>query len=119
MVVNCECGPRDVISITTALTLRTEETARMADNDSTIKRFYDKVIPEPNSGCWLWIGCNSKRHGYGSFWMGGKVIASHIAAYRLFKGLVPEGLELDHLCRMPFCVNPDHLEAVTHTVNVL
>src|SRR6202030_118623 len=69
-------------------------------------------IPEPNSGCWLWLGaCNE--FGYGKF---GKVKA-HRFSYEREKGPIPDGLEIDHLCRNKSCVNPDHLEAVTHGEN--
>lgn len=46
-------------------------------------------------------------------------MGAHIRAFNLYRGTVPEGLELDHLCRVTICVNPDHLEPVTHRVNVL
>jgi hypothetical protein len=49
--------------------------------------------------------------------MDGHTIEAHTASYRLFVGSVPGGLELDHLCRVRSCVNPDHLEAVPHAVN--
>lgn len=81
-------------------------------------RFDEKVIPEPMSGCWLWIGA-AGRLGYGNFWIGGKNFQpAHRYAYERAHG--PAGpLEIDHLCRNPSCVNPKHLEAVTHKVNVL
>jgi hypothetical protein len=43
---------------------------------------------------------------------------AHRVSYRLFKGEIPEGTEIDHLCKMKCCVNPEHLEAVTHAENV-
>lgn len=67
--------------------------------------------------CWLWRGCISTR-GYGMVAIGGKVKLTHRLAYELFKGPIPDGLELDHLCRVRNCCNPDHLEAVTHEENV-
>jgi hypothetical protein len=58
--------------------------------------------------------------GYGSVSniMGKKSTKAHCIAYRLLVGEVPEGLELDHLCRNPRCCNPDHLDPVTHAVNM-
>jgi HNH endonuclease len=56
--------------------------------------------------CWIWEG--GLRHGYGA----------HHVAWRQRYGPVPDGLELDHLCRIKACCNPDHLEAVTHAENV-
>lgn len=64
--------------------------------------------------CWLWGG-RIGNHGYG-FARGGKL--SHRVIYEAVVGTIPEGLELDHLCRVTRCVNPDHLEPVTHTENI-
>ncbi|KKL62978.1 hypothetical protein LCGC14_2179760 [marine sediment metagenome] len=85
--------------------------------NNVLSRFLDKISPEPNSGCWLWNGAAIPL-GYGRFaWepCGG---FAHRAAYLLFKGEIPSGKEIDHLCRVSCCVNPDHLEAVTHKVNI-
>lgn len=71
---------------------------------------------DPATGCVLWIG--SRTDGYGNLYVGGKNKKAHVLAYTLAKGPVPKGLELDHLCRVRHCINPDHLEAVTHSVNV-
>ena len=80
------------------------------------ERFEDKFIPEPNSGCWLWTGsCNDQ--GYGNFKYFGRVEKAHRVAYRLYVGPIPTNMELDHLCRVPQCVNPAHLEPVTHWEN--
>lgn len=83
-------------------------------------RFWDKVVPEPNSGCWLWLGALASG-GYGVSWVvgAGRQRASHRVAYEALVGPVPVGLELDHLCRTRSCCNPLHLEPVTHQVNVL
>ena len=81
------------------------------------KYLEDKISPEPMSGCWLWEGGWSSR-GYGVFWVEEFQIKAHKATYIMTKGAIPKGLELDHLCRNRCCCNPDHLEAVTHLVNV-
>ena len=73
-----------------------------------------KIMPVTESGCWLWTGaCTGS--GYGNF----RSHAAHRIVYELLRGPIPEGLELDHLCRVVSCVNPDHLEAVTPRVNNL
>ena len=73
-------------------------------------RFCEYISPEPNTGCWLWSGGGNR---YGAFWASGRFISAHRFAFQAQKGPVPEGLQLDHLCRVTCCVNPDHLEAVT------
>lgn len=81
------------------------------------ERFWEKCEPEPNSGCWLWTAGCSK--GYGVYRIGEKTGQAYSHSYKTLIGPVPEGLELDHLCRTPCCVNPAHLEPVTHGVNLL
>jgi hypothetical protein len=70
------------------------------------------------SGCWIWDGLLNT-NGYGSFFAGtGRVpVLAHRHVYELYRGPIPEGLILDHTCRTPACVNPDHLEPVTYAVN--
>ena len=81
-----------------------------------LSRFLDKVSPEPNTGCWLWHGsCDGK--GYGRIAYEGRSFPAHRASHILFKGPIPNGLQIDHLCRQPGCVNPEHIEAVTARVN--
>lgn len=74
-------------------------------------------MPEPNSGCWLWVG-SVGHDGYGRMRVNGVTRQAHIVSYVEFKGKIPTGLELDHKCRVRCCVNPAHLEAVSHSVNV-
>lgn len=88
-------------------------------------RFWDKVdkagaVPAhlPESGpCWFWTGTRSDE-GYGSVRWEGPMLKAHRVAYELLVGPIPEGLEIDHLCRVTSCVNPAHLEPVTPAVNV-
>jgi hypothetical protein len=90
---------------------------------TVVDRFLAKVFVDWNTGCWEWSGGTSR--GYGTFWLGyvngkSKFIGAHVFSYEYFKGVpVQKGLELDHLCRIPQCINPDHLEPVTHKVNML
>jgi len=69
------------------------------------------------SGCWLWCGaCDDA--GYGNVKIAGVVRKAHVVVYELLRGPVPPDHELDHLCRVPPCVNPFHMEPVLHIVNV-
>lgn len=84
------------------------------DPETRFWNFVDKTGPD---GCWLWTGGNNR--GYGLFWLGGQPtqVYAHRFAYELCVGPIPAGLEIDHLCFVRSCVNPDHLEAVTTSVN--
>ncbi len=79
-------------------------------------RFWDDVIPEPNSGCWL--GLTMAGPGYSAWYPKPRQHEyRHRAAYVAANGPIPVGLEIDHLCRNTICCNPAHLEAVTRAVN--
>ncbi len=86
--------------------------------DIDVVRFHSRYIPVPESGCWLWLGPLHKT-GYALFYWNGKQSYAHRFSHEAFKGQIHEGLQIDHLCRVQCCVNPDHLEAVTLKVNVL
>jgi hypothetical protein len=70
------------------------------------------------TGCWLWMG-NTTRFGYGMIHRGGgkHIVLAHRASYEVHKGPIPEGKQLDHLCRVRCCINPAHLEPVTNREN--
>ena len=74
----------------------------------TAERFWRHVEPEPNSGCWLWVGSRTSP-GYGHLWNGQKQVAAHRLAWQFFNGAVPIGLCVCHRCDVPACVNPGHL----------
>lgn len=79
-------------------------------------RFWAKVEVEANTGCWHWAAYLSDG-GYGIFAFNGRAGGAHRFAYEHFVGPIPEGLTIDHLCRVRECVNPDHLEPVTQSEN--
>lgn len=83
-----------------------------------IDNFWGKVDKSGAGGCWLWTASLHK-DGYGQCRIIGKTMLAHRVAYFLLNGPIAKGLEFDHLCRVRRCVNPDHLEPVTHKVNVL
>lgn len=80
-------------------------------------RFWEKVDLDERSGCWLWRA-SVDRGGYGQFYWGNRLRGSHVVSYEVLVSEVPEGLLLDHLCRTRRCVNPGHLEPVTHAENI-
>jgi hypothetical protein len=80
-------------------------------------RFRAKITIDPERGCWNWWPAGCPTNGYGAFQIAKRRYAAHILIYKTLVGEIPKGLELDHLCRNKSCVNPDHLEAVTHAVN--
>ena len=81
------------------------------------ERFMNKVVPVTESGCWLWLGPETS--GYGRYRVPRGNLLAHRYAYENVRGPIPQGLQLDHLCRVRCCVNPDHLEPVTNRVNAL
>lgn len=82
---------------------------------SVAGRFWSKV--DKSGDCWLWTAFVHPL-GYGLFKLDGRMQRAHRVSYEIVKGPIPQGLVLDHLCRVKHCVNPDHLEAVTQQVNI-
>jgi hypothetical protein len=78
--------------------------------------FFDK-INVLESGCWEWTG-SLDTCGYARMYDGVNVISAHKFSYEYFTKPIPVGLEFDHLCRNRRCVNPEHLEPVTHLENI-
>lgn len=82
-------------------------------------RFTNKFIPVPESGCWIWTA-HCSEDGYGTFRAQSyKMMKAHRYSFEALKWPIPLGLQLDHLCRVRCCVNPDHLEIVDNRTNCL
>ena len=85
-----------------------------------LSRFEKLYITEPNSGCWIWMGAiHSQGYGLFRFDPTKRSMFAHRIAYQLFVSDIPKPLQIDHLCRNRFCVNPKHMELVTLVENVL
>lgn len=83
-----------------------------------IDKIMSLVEPVTESGCWIYLG-NINDCGYGRIWVKGKEYRVHRITYEHFRGPIPSGLVPDHLCRVRCCINPWHIEIVTHKVNIL
>lgn len=85
------------------------------------QRIEERIERVTESGCWLWLG-KINVDGYAKILLDGpqpKTVAVHRITYEAAKGPIPAGLQVDHLCRVRCCVNPAHLEAVSHHENQL
>src|SRR3990167_3190147 len=78
-------------------------------------QYFGKTLD--NIECWPWPFSKFKL-GYGRIRHNNKIYLAHIVSYESKNGKIPIGLELDHLCRNTYCWNPNHLEAVTHQINI-
>ena len=83
---------------------------------TVLQRFDDKIDENLASDCWLWDGAKTPG-GYGLFY-DGKLGSAHRWSYEYTNGKVPAGMQIDHLCRVRGCVNPDHMEVVTQQENI-
>lgn len=90
------------------------------------ERFWRQVKKsEEKDGCWVWTASESgkfagkkDKQGYGMIYHDGKREMAHRFSFKLLKGEIGEGMQLDHLCRNKMCVNPDHLQIVTYLENM-
>lgn len=82
------------------------------------RRILNSVEPCPSSWCWIWMQALDIS-GYGVAWDGQKNHKAHRLAYEVFRGSIPENMQLDHVCQLRSCANPWHMEPVTPAVNTM
>lgn len=87
-------------------------------SETIIERLLRQSVPEPNSGCLLWLGGFNTITGYGYIKINRKTRLVHRASYEAFKGLIPDALQIRHTCDVPCCINPDHLLVGTQKENM-
>lgn len=113
----CECGcggvtlPMPYTNKTRGMTKG--EPARFVCGHNRRKKEEEMYLVDAATGCWMWLlGTSDGRYGM----IGCR--PAHCVLYEKYRGKIPEGLELDHLCRVTLCVNPDHMEPVTSAINI-
>ncbi len=74
-------------------------------------------VVDPVSGCWNYMGHLTPEGRAGGMLRGGRYVSAYVESYERLRGPVADGLVLDHVCRNPRCVNPDHMEPVTQADN--
>lgn len=119
--MNCECGCGN--QVRNGKRFVRFHAAKVVNRNSNLKWTLEKVTEvfwtrvRKTETCWIWEGYKDA-NGYGKASWNGRHMWSHRMAFILTRGYEPVGLDLDHLCKNPICCNPDHLDPVTHTVNV-
>ena len=101
-----------------ALTMHAGHTASLdAVADILGPQLREKILPNGVTGCWEWIGARDNR-GYGNVKVQGRARKAHRVVYERLRGPIGPEVECDHACRVPWCVNPDHVELVPRVENV-
>lgn len=95
----------------------------LSHDDHSVQERIRANVTVNDAGCWIW-NRSLGTAGYGQMYYQApgeraRMQSAHRTSYRVFIGPIPEGLELDHLCRVRRCVNPEHLDPVPHQTNVL
>jgi hypothetical protein len=113
--VRLKAGPTDSIQAAKIFPKQEEGHLSKRTTGTPLMNTFDK---KGDDECWLWTG-SIGRSGYGvAHLKNHKTMCAHRYIYQKFKEIIPAGLELDHLCRNKKCVNPNHLEPVTHSENM-
>lgn len=86
--------------------------------DAFLETFLRRIRFDPTTRCLIWTGATSGRSNYGTIHQKHKHRYAHRHAYEITYGDIPPGLEVDHVCSNRLCVNPEHLEAVSHADNL-
>lgn len=82
-----------------------------------LERFWNKV--DKSGECWIWTGGDTGNGlFYGKFWDGNRKVLAHRFSYMIHHGDIPEKMEVDHDCRVPKCVHPEHLLLATRVENM-
>lgn len=81
-----------------------------------MKRFWSKVTTNRETGCWEWIGARNSR-GRAVWSIQSRAVLAYRVAWEHFCGPIPDGMTVDHLCGSRTCINPEHLEIVTRSLN--
>jgi hypothetical protein len=120
----CECGCDEIPAIAKTTSKRDGtvrgEQLRFVHGHNRKKRLDDRYVVEDQgyiTPCWIWLG-EKNGEGYGRIRRRTRSYSAHRILYEMHVGSIPYGLVLDHLCRIPRCVNPAHLEPVTQAENV-
>lgn len=116
----CECGNKSIVCGSNIRSGGSKSCGCLLPDlrPTVIERFNSKIIPEPNSGCWLWTA-SINEWGYGTFNVAGKNVLAHRQSFELHRGPIPAGLQVLHHCDTPCCVNPSHFFLGTNHDNVL
>lgn len=114
--IQCDCGTERVIT-PTYWRRPSNKSCGCYRRTPALPRFW-AFVKVLDNGCWQWQG-GLNIHGYSNFQEGGNPVSGHQWAYLNFVGPIPIGEQLDHTCRNRGCVNPNHLEPVTQSVNLM
>jgi hypothetical protein len=90
------------------------------DNRLLQEKLLARCIPEPNSGCWIWLGGTKGKPGnaYGSLYWDKKYHSAHRLSFATFRGEIPIKMNVCHHCDNTFCINPDHIFLGTQKDNI-